>query len=204
MGCAYGIATQAALERGATVHACDMERGSRRNPEQEMPAQLRARLTTSVGILPGVEFPDRSFGAILCSRVLHFPPWSRDSDTARKMHRWLQPGGRLFLVADTPYSGFWFSGAPAYEQRKATGEEWPGLIEDISGLHEGWAPAGRDAAVSQSAGPRHPCAGMLPRWIHGGGSRIHGPRRPIVTRRQHAGRHCDQARHQTALTGRHG
>jgi SAM-dependent methyltransferase len=132
MGCAYGIATRAALDRGASVHACDMDAGHVEILEQEMPAELRSRLTTSVGALPGVDFPDGAFGAILCSRVLHFLLAAEIRTTLGKMHRWLRPGGRLFLVADTPYSGFWFGGAPAYEQRKAAGAEWPGLIEDVS------------------------------------------------------------------------
>lgn len=143
MGCAYGIATRAALDRGATVHACDMDAGHVEILEQEIPAQLRPRLTTSVGTLPGVDFPDGSFGAILCSRVLHFLLAAEIRTTLEKMHRWLQPGGRLFLVADTPYSGFWFAGAPAYEQRKAAGDEWPGLIEDVGVyLKDGRRPEG--------------------------------------------------------------
>jgi SAM-dependent methyltransferase len=132
MGCAYGIATRAALERGARVHACDMEEGHVEILMAETPLAMRPRLTISVGSLPDVNFPDGAFGAVLCSRVLHFLLAAEIRTTLGKMHRWLRPGGRLFLVADTPYSGFWFSGAPAYEQRKAAGDEWPGLIEDIA------------------------------------------------------------------------
>ncbi len=131
MGCAYGVATRAALDRGATVHACDMEAGHLEILREEVPAEQQARLVTSAGTLPDVEFPEGAFGAILCSRVLHFLLADEIRATLTKMHAWLRPGGRLFLVADTPYSGFWFAGAPAYERRKATGEEWPGLIEDI-------------------------------------------------------------------------
>jgi len=59
------------------------------------------------------------------------------------MRRWLCAGGRLFLVADTPYSGFWSAGAPAYEQRKAAGDEWPGFIPDIGVyFRDGQRPAG--------------------------------------------------------------
>jgi SAM-dependent methyltransferase len=131
MGCAYGVATRAALDRGATVHACDMEAGHVEILAQEVPEGQRARLVTSVGTLPNVEFPDASFDAILCSRVLHFLLATEIRTTLAKMQRWLRPEGRIFLVTDTPYSGFWFPGAPAYERRKAAGEEWPGLIEDI-------------------------------------------------------------------------
>ena len=131
MGCAYGIATRAALEAGATVQACDMDAGHVAILEQETPAALRARLSTHVGALPAVDFAAGAFGAILCSRVLHFLLPAEIRASLAKMAGWLRPGGRLFLVADTPYTGFWAGGAPAYEQRKAAGEEWPGFIEDI-------------------------------------------------------------------------
>jgi SAM-dependent methyltransferase len=143
MGCAYGVATRAALEQGACVHACDMEPGHLEILAAETPPELAARLTTSVGVLPGVDFADAAFGVILCSRVLHFLLGPEIRTTLAKMHRWLQPGGRLVLVADTPYSGFWSAGAPAYERRKAAGEEWPGLIEDIAVFFkDGRRPAG--------------------------------------------------------------
>jgi SAM-dependent methyltransferase len=132
IGCAYGIATRAALDQGATVHACDMDAGHLDILVEETPAAQRQRLTTRVGVLPDVDFPAGAFGAILCSRVLHFLLAAEIRASLEKMHAWLRPGGRLFLVADTPYSGFWAGGAPAYEQRKAAGEEWPALIEDIS------------------------------------------------------------------------
>jgi SAM-dependent methyltransferase len=143
IGCAYGIATRAALDRGARVHACDMDEGHIEILLEETPAEQRERLTTSVGTLPDVEFAEASFAAILCSRVLHFLLGPEIRAAVGRMSSWLAPGGRVFLVADTPYSGFWSSGAPAYERRKAAGEEWPALIEDIGVyLKDGRCPAG--------------------------------------------------------------
>ncbi len=143
MGCAYGIATRAALERGAFVHACDMEAGHVEIVLDETPPEQRARLTVSVGTLPDVAFPDAAFAAILCSRVLHFMLGPDIRRALADMARWLQPQGRLFLVADTPYSGFWRGAAAAYEQRKGAGVEWPGFIEDLGALlPDGRLPAG--------------------------------------------------------------
>jgi polyketide synthase PksJ len=48
-----------------------------------------------------------------------------------KMHRWLAPGGRLFITADSPYMPGWSAIVPAYEAAKARGEEWPGFIPDF-------------------------------------------------------------------------
>jgi SAM-dependent methyltransferase len=136
MGCAYGIAARAALENGARVLACDMDERHLQILEQETPKELQGRLRTAVGVLPDVDFPDDSFGAIHCSRVLHFLLSAEIRASLARMYRWLMPGGRLFLVADTPYTGFWFATAPEYERRKAEGDEWPGFIEDISLLFE--------------------------------------------------------------------
>ena len=143
IGCAYGIATRAALESGARVLACDMEEGHVRILERETPAELRNRLRTEVGVLPHLDFPDQSFGAILCSRVLHFLLAAEIRTTLKKMYAWTVPGGKVFLIADTPYTGFWSSIAPDYERRKAGGDEWPAFIEDISTLlQSGQVPDG--------------------------------------------------------------
>lgn len=134
IGCAYGIATQAALQNGARVLACDMDEGHIEILMQETADEMRDRLRTAVGVLPAVDFPDNSFDAILCSRVLHFLLSDEIRESLAKMYRWLNPGGRVFLVADSPYSGFWFSAAPEYERRKANGEEWPAFLEDVAPL----------------------------------------------------------------------
>ena len=47
------------------------------------------------------------------------------------MAGWLRPGGRLYLVADTPY-GVWRRKIPEFEAGKAAGERWPGMMV---GLH---------------------------------------------------------------------
>jgi SAM-dependent methyltransferase len=136
IGCAYGVATRAALDNGARVMACDMDAGHIEILEAEMPAELRGRLRTSVGLLPDVDYPDETFGAVLASRVLHFLRGPEVAIALGKMQRWLVPGGRVFLVADSPYTGFWSSIAPDYEKRKAAGDEWPAMIDDISTLLE--------------------------------------------------------------------
>jgi hypothetical protein len=56
------------------------------------------------------------------------------------MYGWLAPGGRLYLVADTPYVGPWYIHADRYEEKKAAGEPWPGFVADYVSL----LPAGTD------------------------------------------------------------
>ncbi|MCB2108337.1 MAG: class I SAM-dependent methyltransferase [Rhodobacteraceae bacterium] len=132
MGCAFGIATHAALATGARVLACDMEPRHLDAVTEQTPLDERSRLRTQAATLPGAEFPDGSFGAILCSRVIHFLTGPDIEQSITKFHRWLAPGGKLFLITDTPYSGYWKAHAPIYEEKKRAGELWPGFIADTS------------------------------------------------------------------------
>lgn len=90
----------------------------------------RARLTSQVAILPGVDFDENSFGAVLAARVLHFLTGPQIEESVGKIAKWLKPGGKAFLITDTIYSGFWKSHAPIYEKLKAEGHPWPGEIKD--------------------------------------------------------------------------
>ncbi len=132
LGCAYGIATFAALDAGARVCACDMEQGHLDILEDRAPEEQKSRLRCTVGLLPDLDFPDDSFGAILCSRVMHFLEGPEVELAVGKMVRWLQPGGKLFLITDTPYTSIWAPGAPEYERKKKQGDPWPGFIPDYS------------------------------------------------------------------------
>jgi SAM-dependent methyltransferase len=132
IGCAYGVATLAALARGARVCACDMEPRHLELLLQRTPAADRARLRTVQGVLPGTQFPPASFGAILASRVLHFLAGPEFRSALASISTWLKPGGRLYIVADTPYMPVWRPFVPDYEAAKARGEPWPGMIADFT------------------------------------------------------------------------
>jgi SAM-dependent methyltransferase len=132
IGCAYGIATLAALADGARVCACDMESAHLDVLMKRVEPDARARLRCVTGTLPAVDFPIESFGAVLAARVLHFLSGEDIESTIHKIHDWLRPGGRIFLVADTPYVGPWKFLSGEYERRKAAGEPWPGLVADYA------------------------------------------------------------------------
>ena len=143
IGCAYGIAALAALEAGARVCACDMEPRHLEILAARVPDDRRNRLRTVAGAMPDIDFPPASFGAILASRVLHFLDGQQIHTTVAKMREWLLPGGQVYLVADTPYTGPWYIHAERYEQRKAAGEAWPGFCDDYAALlPEGTDPEG--------------------------------------------------------------
>ena len=127
IGCAFGIATIAALEAGGRVTACDLDPRHLKILTENTPEALRSRLTCVTGQLPDIDLPEESYDAILCSRVLHFLDGSAVDASLHNMYRWLKPGGRLYLVADTPY-GIWRKLIPIFEAKRARGDRWPGMM----------------------------------------------------------------------------
>lgn len=127
VGCAYGVATLEALEAGARVVACDMEPRHLSILAAQATPSLRSRLTCIAATLPEADFGSERFGAILCSRVLHFLAGDDIDAAVASMARALKPGGRLYLVADTPY-GIWRHFIPAFEAARRAGERWPGMM----------------------------------------------------------------------------
>jgi len=134
IGCAYGVATLPALANGARVLASDLEPRHLEILAGRVPEADRPRFRSQAGRLPDVDFPAASFGAVLCARALHFLE-GRDIELAvRKMFDWLVPGGRVFLITDSPYVGPWWRSAPEYERRKREGCPWPGFVKDYRSL----------------------------------------------------------------------
>ncbi len=148
VGCAYGVATQPALTAGARVVACDLDQRHLDILWDETPPDDRDRLEIVQGQLPYVDFAAEHFGAILCSRVLHFLDGSAIDASVRKMFRWLKPAGRLYLVADTPY-GIWRNFVPTFEAKLARGDRWPGLMIAL----ENWLPRSSSTANRPIKGP---------------------------------------------------
>ncbi len=130
LGCAFGVTTIGALQAGGRVLACDMEALHLDAVRENTPEGLRENLECVLGRLPDVDFPSSSFGAILCSRVLHFLDGPNIDASVRKMYDWLKPGGHLYLVANTPY-GVWRNFIPVFEAKRARGDRWPGVMIDL-------------------------------------------------------------------------
>jgi SAM-dependent methyltransferase len=127
IGCAFGNVTIPALEAGGHVTACDLEPQHLDILTENTPTALRENLTCVQGQLPYLDMPEGKFAAILCSRVLHFLDGSAIDESVRKMSSWLRPGGKLYLIIDTPY-GIWRRVIPIFEAKKARGDRWPGLM----------------------------------------------------------------------------
>jgi hypothetical protein len=133
IGAAYGVATLPVLQAGAYAIANDLDVRHLELLWKAMPPALRSRLTLCPGSFPyGISFMPNSIGAILVCRVLHFFDGNTILASARALHQWLAPGGKVFVVAETPYLRNFATFIPVYERRRDEGVEWPGFIEDVS------------------------------------------------------------------------
>lgn len=127
------------MRAGGRVCACDMDKRHLDIVFQSVKPAHKTRLRCVAGILPNIDFEECAFSAILCGRVLHFLEGSDVELSVKKMHHWLQPGGKAFLIVDTPYSGAARDQViPEYERKKALNDPWPGFLPNF----EQYMPAG--------------------------------------------------------------
>jgi predicted SAM-dependent methyltransferase len=97
-----------------------------------VPPEHRDRLTVVRGRFPhNLSFAPGSFDAIHASNLLHFLRPAELVAGLQLVARWLAAGGKLFVVAGTPYVGNLASFVPTYLERKRAGVEWPGEIENV-------------------------------------------------------------------------
>lgn len=136
IGAAYGVASLAALNAGARVIANDVDPRHLEILRERAPARLRERLTTMPGSFPDkVSFPPSSIGAALICRVMHFFDGASIERAAASVMNWLAPGGKVFVVGETPFIGTAKAFFPTYEARVKAGAPWPGIVENV-GAHD--------------------------------------------------------------------
>jgi len=136
IGAAFGVASIAALERGAVVIANDIESAHLdilKSEAVRLVADLKDdQLRTIACRFPAeLDLAPESLGAVLACRVFHFFDGATIEEGTHRIHQWLRPGGKFFLVSETPYVGGLSSFRPVYDSRKAAGDPWPGYIDDF-------------------------------------------------------------------------
>ena len=132
IGCAYGVATHAALEVGAKVYATDVDsihldvlkKNTNKNHLQRLKC-LKANILDN-------NFQSNFFEGILCSRVLHFLNGEEVETALDNIVNWLRPNGKVFISTETVYSALWPFYIEEFENRKKNGEKWPGLFHDYN------------------------------------------------------------------------
>lgn len=135
IGAAFGVASIPALEAGATVIANDMAQEHLTAIKERTPQKHQNRLQLRCAKIPyGLDFPAESLGAIHASQVLHFLTGSEIAQSFDNFYRWLVPGGKVFIIASSPYINILKAFLPEYEKKKQSGTPWPGEIENLS-LH---------------------------------------------------------------------
>lgn len=123
IGAAYGVASLAALRNGAAVVANDIDERHLSILRDRVDAPLRERLTLVSGDFPDkIDFAPASLGAVLICRVMHFFDGPAIERAAAKVMTWLAPGGKVFVVSETPFIGTAKGFFPTYEARVKAGD----------------------------------------------------------------------------------
>lgn|SRR3990167_7421614 len=140
IGAAFGAATLDAIAKGATVFCNDI------NPENLAVVRKRLLETTSeqlnsvtgdnnqLVLIPGElpnelgGLPEHFFDAILICRVLHFFTGKKVEESLAMMSKLLAPGGKIYIVCETPFLKNWQRFIPEFNRRVDCGLEWPGEI----------------------------------------------------------------------------
>ena len=134
VGCGYGNIALNAIADGNIVIANDIApehliEVRRRAIDRKLPLQ---NLYLNDGAFPyELKFEDNSLDYVVLHRVLHFLTPQAIKDGFTKIHKWLKPNGKLFIVVMAPQNksfSEWF--LPIYNERWEKGDEWPG--KDLS------------------------------------------------------------------------
>ncbi len=135
IGAGFGVATLAALSAGATVISNDIAAEHLEALRLRAPDEDRERLTLMPGAFPdAVQLADACIGAALLSRVLHFFDGPQVLRSIETLSRWLQPGGKAFVICD---ASLFLKQPPlraAFEAQLASGQEWPGFVQGVHQL----------------------------------------------------------------------
>jgi hypothetical protein len=130
VGAAYGNATLPALRAGGTVIANDLSASQLGVLASAAPDEDRRRLVLMPARFPEeVRLGDGSLSGVLAAQVLHFFDGPTVELGFQRTHRWLEPGGALYLVVMTPSLSFYSKLRPEYEKRARRGERWPGTFD---------------------------------------------------------------------------
>ena len=137
IGCAYGVATIAAIRAGARVVACDCCPDHLRKVQHLTPLYALSRLTTVKASFPdGIDDSLGPFDAILMAKVLHFFDGATLRRALWRCWELLAPGGRLYLSTMSP-EGMSEVVTEAYHRRVEENNPWPGIFDlSYSGLSE--------------------------------------------------------------------
>jgi SAM-dependent methyltransferase len=129
IGCGAGIATVAALVRGARVIAVDPETSRIQPLLAQLSVQDHARIEVRGGELPNVKLAPSSLTSIHVARVFHLLDGREIRDSLQRFAESLRRDGKLFISVLTPRGDYWSNFRQDYERRCAFNETWPGAAD---------------------------------------------------------------------------
>ncbi|HHS8321905.1 TPA: class I SAM-dependent methyltransferase [Legionella anisa] len=140
IGAAFGAATLEAIAKGATVFCNDIEPDNLAVVQKRLLESTDDKTETITGdsnkliLIPGAlpdeltGLPEKYFDAILICRVLHFFTGKKIEESLALLSRLLAPGGKIYIVCETPYLKNWRRFLPEFNRRIESDVEWPGEI----------------------------------------------------------------------------
>jgi len=129
IGCGAGIATAAALVRGARVIAVDPDTTRIQPLLAQLAVQDHARIDLRSGELPDLKLAPGSLTAIHVARVFHLLDGREIRESLRRFSEFLRRDGKLFISVLTPEGEYWAKFRQDYERRCAFNETWPGAAD---------------------------------------------------------------------------
>lgn len=133
IGAAYGVASLRVLETNTKIVSNDLDERHLKILLDHVPPDKKNLIETVSGKFPQqLAFSPSSFDAILVSNVIHFLNTDEMEIAILKLHEWLRPGGKVFIIAATPYVRIWQEFIPLFKRNLANAVRWPGYIDDFS------------------------------------------------------------------------
>ncbi|MDX1901846.1 MAG: methyltransferase [Gammaproteobacteria bacterium] len=139
IGAAFGAASLQVLAHGVEMFCNDIEAKNLAVIRNRYIQEIKNTATgdeKNLVLVPGA-FPDEltalpksSFDAILICRVLHFFSGEKIEQSFALIKSLLKPGGKVYIICETPYLKNWKNFIPEFEKRVAANIKWPGEISD--------------------------------------------------------------------------
>lgn len=128
-GVAFGYTTKELLKSGVQVIANDLSESHLHELWDTVSEEDRGHLELLPGNVLDIELPDSSLSGILACRWIHFLTGEELRTILAKFYKWLKPGGRLCITAESVHLGSHQVVFDKYLQRKQDkGTEWPGFV----------------------------------------------------------------------------
>lgn len=96
-----------------------------------IPKKSENQVSFMQGDIVNISLPPETYDAILIARVLHFLSPTEIRKVLKSLYKACKPGGKIYVVAITPYVKRYQSFIPEYESRLKNGEDFPGHVNSL-------------------------------------------------------------------------